>query len=189
MNDTLIFLVLAGIALIFKWLTGQASGGSDSPAPPTPNDKAPRAPAQSEEERVRRFLEALGAPPGTKPPARINPRKAIERRTIQPAPRPAPKTKRRWAQPLPPLTTVPPPPPFPVEMAPVAREAVPPPTPLSSGPLPLPTDRITLPSRSPNLLSLGKMLRSPGSVRRAIVLREILGPPRGLHPSSELGNV
>ena len=76
MNDTLIFLVLGALALIFKWLTSHASGDAEKPEPPSPNEQAPppRPPAQSEEERIRRFLEALGAaardaPSATGPPA------------------------------------------------------------------------------------------------------------------------
>ena len=106
MNHTLIFLVLAGLALIFKWLTSHGSGNSEKPEPPSPNEQAPppHQPAQSDEERIRRFLEALGAPPGTRPPAPVRPR-----RVVTPAAPPAqrPKAKRSWVQPLPPLVTTP----------------------------------------------------------------------------------
>ena len=34
--------------------------------------------------------------------------------------------------------------------------------------------------------SLGTLLRSRGSVRQAIVLREVLGPPRGLQALDDL---
>src|SRR4030095_5067145 len=105
MNDTLIFLILGALALIFKWLTRQASDDSEKPEPPSPNEQAPpRPPAQSEEERIRRFLEALGAPPGTRPPPPVR-----QRRSVTPATPPVqkPKTRRGWAQPLPPLVTTP----------------------------------------------------------------------------------
>ena len=105
MNDTLIFLVLAGIALIFKWLTSHASDDSEKPKPPPPNEPIRRPPPQSEEERVRRFLEALGQPPGSRPPPPVRPRTAVERRTV--GPKKAPKVRRGWAQPLPPLVTTP----------------------------------------------------------------------------------
>ena len=74
MNDTVIFIVLAGLALIFKWLTKQGSSDAENPPPPSPNEAPRRAPPLSEEERVRRFLEALGAPPGTQPPPPVRPR-------------------------------------------------------------------------------------------------------------------
>ena len=68
MNDTIIFFVLAALALIFKWLTSKGSGDAEKPKPAAPNEPIRRAPPQTEEERVRRFLEALGVPPGTQPP-------------------------------------------------------------------------------------------------------------------------
>src|SRR5438093_706267 len=129
MNDTLIFLVLAGLALIFKWLTSHGSGDSEKPEPPSPNEQPPppRPPAQSEEERIRRFLEALGAPPGTRPPPPVRPR-----RVVTPAAPPAqrPRAKRSWVQPLPPLVTTPkdlgPPPPTPTPFEPIEAEVAPP---------------------------------------------------------------
>jgi hypothetical protein len=66
--DFLIFLVLAGVALAFRWLTKQAAEQSEKNSSSEPNERPVRPPSESEEERVRRFLEALGVPPGTKPP-------------------------------------------------------------------------------------------------------------------------
>ena len=128
MNDTLIFLVLGALALIFKWLTSHASGDAEKPEPPSPNEQAPppRPPAQSEEERIRRFLEALGAPPGTRPPPPVR-----QRRVVTPVTPPAqrPRAKRNWVQPLPPLVTTPkdlgPPPPTTTSFEPVVAEVAP----------------------------------------------------------------
>ena len=181
MNDTLIFLVLAGIALIFKWLTSQASRNSDKPEPPAPNEPARRPPPQSEEERVRRFMEALGQPPGSRPPPRVQPRTAVERRTV--TPRQPPKVRRGWAQPLPPLVTTPEEPP-----PPPAAAAVEEPRPISRWREPVvagssPVARIppaVSPRRSQALRSLGAMLHSSASLRQIVLLREIFGPPRGL---------
>jgi len=184
MNDTLIFLVLAGLALIFKWLTSQGSSDAEKPEPPPPNEAARRPPSETEEERVRRFLEALGMPQGTQPPPPVQ-----RRRVIAPAPRPAekPKVRRSWVQPLPPVVTTPPeilPPPLPSEPAPevVVRRPeviVPPPSPVSLMPKPVPR-------RPAPVRSLGAMLRSRASIRQAIILREVLGPPRGLQALDEL---
>src|SRR5215471_6663809 len=105
MNDTLIFLVLGALVLIFRWLTSQ--GGKDEGKPETPpNEKLPRSrpPAETEEERVRRFLEALGVPPGTQPPPPVRGRRDV---TPKPPPVPKPRVRRSWAQPLPPLVTTP----------------------------------------------------------------------------------
>jgi hypothetical protein len=186
MNDTLIFLVLAGLALIFKWLTSQSSSDSEKPGPPPPDEQArpPRPPPESEEERVRRFLEALGMPQGTQPPPPVQ-----RRRVVTPAAPPGqkPRVRRSWVQPLPPLVTRPEdtPPPLPplttIAPASMTVEEVPPPIEVARpAPRPGPAIRQPAPRPAAQIISLGKMLRSPGSVRRAIVLREVLGPPRGL---------
>ena len=194
MNDTLIFLVLAGLALIFKWLTSQGSGNSEKPKPPSPNEQAPppRPPAQSEEERIRRFLEALGAPPGTRPPPPVRPRRVV---TPVTPPAQRPRAKRSWVQPLPPLITTPkdlgPPPPTTtsfkpaaVEVAPSMTVAPPPLITLPSAPALMP--RATAPSRVTPRQPLTTMLRTRASVRQAIILREVLGPPRGLQALDDL---
>jgi len=175
MNDTLIFLVLAGIALVFKWLTKMAAGGADNESKPSPPNEQSRSPSPlSEQERVRRFLEALGAPPGMQLPAPPPPVVTQTPRRLR---------QRKWEQPLPPLTTFPLPPPVAVEIP----ESAPPP--LLAAPPPLPPLVVPVPQsrRAPVVRPvpsvvrpLGEMLRSRGAVRQAIVLREILGPPRGL---------
>ncbi len=197
MNDTLILLVLAGLAALFKWLTSLGSENSEKPEPPSPNEQASpsRPPAQSEEERIRRFLEALGAPPGTRPPPPVRPRRVVTPATPTPPAQKA-KARRKWVQPLPPLVTTPEasglPPPLPTaafepavtEVAPAVTEAPPAQVILPSGPGQMP--RGTAPSRAMPRQSLGTLLRQRGSVRQAIILREVLGPPRGLQALDEL---
>jgi hypothetical protein len=195
MNDTVIFLVLAGLALVFKWLTRQASGEAEA-RPPSPNKQSrqsppPRPPADSDAERVRRFLEALGAPPGTQPPPPVQPR-----RVITPTPRTRPAVaKRTWAQPLPPLVTTPED--LPPRPGPVVFEAAPPPPPVAAAPPPLPVVETSVrpavsplrkaaPARLMPLPSLGAILRSARTARQAIMLREVLGPPRGLQALDDL---
>jgi hypothetical protein len=193
MNDTLIFLVLAGLALIFKWLTRNASGDAEKPEPPSPNEQAaaPRPPAQSEEERIRRFLEALGAPPGTRPPPPVRPRRVV---TPVAPPAQKPRAKRNWVQPLPPLVTTPkdpsPPPPTTTSFEPAAVETSPsmtvaPPQPIISPPVPI-TRAATAPSRVTPRQPLSTLLRSRASARQAIILREVLGQPRGLQALDDL---
>jgi len=194
MNDTLIFLVLAGLALIFKWLTSQSSKDSDESEAPPPNE-APsrrRPPAQTDEERVRRFLEALGVPQGTQPPPPVRPRKVVT--PTQPKVRP--KAKRSLLQPLPPLVTTPdlplpsarsaPPPPTVVVMEPTSVREV---AALPAVPASIPgvTERAQPGATRPlATTSLGALLRSRASVRQAIILREVLGPPRGLQPLAQI---
>jgi hypothetical protein len=194
MNDIVVFLILAGIALIFKWL-GRGSEADAENRPPAPNDTPRSSPmlrpaAESEEERVRRFLEALGMPSNSTPPLPV-------RRHRSPVPLPvrpqqtqkAPKIKRGWAQPLPPLVTVP------EAEEPVASPLpapvfvpAPPPQVVTAAPLPAPpVTPVVRPAVSSTTsrgtgTSLGELLRSAGSARQAIVLREVLGPSRGLQP-------
>jgi hypothetical protein len=192
MNDTIIFLVLAGIALIFKWLTKQASSEREDPTGSTPNEPAQRPPPQSDEERVRRFLEALGAPPGTKPPPPLQPRQAASRRVVTPTSPTKPRkvTNRKWEQSLPPLTTSPLPPPIVVEVPSPPAPSPPPPAPRMPVSLPLspliPAELTAPARRLTPVVSLGEVLRRRGSVRQAVVLREVLGPPRGLQPRDEI---
>ncbi len=178
MNDTVIFIVLAGLALIFKWLTSQ---GEKTEAPPPDEQAPPRPPPQSEEERVRRFMEALGMPAGTQPPPPVRQRRVVT--PLPPAQRP--KVKRSFVQPLPPIVTTPPEmdlPPAPIVVAEEIDFEVPQPAAVVVTATPLPA-RAVVPVRALSSQSLGKMLRSPASIRRAIVLREVLGPPRGLEPA------
>lgn len=194
MNDIVVFLILAGIALVFKWL----GSVNESKTPPKNQTSAPndtplsrplaRPPAQSEQERVRRFLEALGAPPGSAPPPPVAPRSAPVRRVVTLRAQTPPKAKRTWAQPLPPLVTTP---------EPVEAPAIPPPAPISR-PLPPPLVSVAPPPAPPLIplvrprafppasprpaTSLGELLRSAGGARQAMVLREVLGAPRGLQP-------
>ncbi len=183
-------LLLIIIAVtVLRWLTSKAkSGNQDKPPSATPSRPISRgSETQTEEERVRRFLEALGQPPGSTPP-KVAPRRAVQ-----------PKIFPR----LPPLTTAPPPlpepaatmpampPPFPIEVAggtparrsdadfevhEVARQS-------SSEPLP-DTRRVVGPR-----LDLRVQLGTREDLRNAIVLREIFGPPRSLQPlESVLGS-
>ena len=199
MNDTVILLVLAGIGLVFRWLIRQASSENDEPAsPPTrlPNEPPPRAPmtrdpGESEQERVRRFLEALGAPPGSAPPPPVRPRPAGPRRVITPTRETRPKFNRPWAQPLPPLVSSPPDepqiPPLTTSPDPTPPITVSLPAPPPLPPLPVPPSRLSVPARGavaatviPPTVWVGEMLRRRGSARQAIILREVLGQPRGL---------
>src|SRR5438552_16476223 len=61
----------------------------------------PRAPAESDEERIRKFLEALGQPTTSKPPPPVMPRPTYQQPMVLPHVPP-------FASPLPPLTTRPP---------------------------------------------------------------------------------
>ncbi|MEO5754439.1 MAG: hypothetical protein ABIR38_07005, partial [Chthoniobacterales bacterium] len=71
---------------------------------------------------------------------------------------------------------------------PPAFEESPPLTPVSLPPLPAAIPALRKPA-SPRVVSrtpLGAMLRTRGSIQQAIILREVLGPPRGLQSLEEL---
>jgi hypothetical protein len=200
----------------------RAEGGGNTPSRPS------GASETSEEERMRKFLEALGVPSGPQsPPLRPSPAPA----PLKPAPTIAPKptlpkpasptlAPRPVAMPIPrPMVTRPAQ--VPARMAPPPRPKPPIPEPASyesmdPGRLEEPASRVeqvstdfarmheqrmavdTLPSIriaaagaagttsvDPRLVSaqglaLREMLRSPESIRAAVVVSEVLGPPKGL---------
>jgi hypothetical protein len=174
-----ILLIIAAITLI-RWLISKGKGeaqNTQAPTPPTPSRPITRGgETQTEEERVRKFLEALGQPAGSAPP-KVAPRP----RAVQP----------KIFSPLPPLTTAPPP----LPEAPKIRTATPPP--------PLPIESATKRSTTAPDFEVREVARqtsseplpetryptaariklgTPQDLRTAIVLREIFGPPRSLQP-------
>jgi hypothetical protein len=171
-----VLLIIAAITLI-RWLISKSKAETQNPeSPPPPSQPISRGgETRTEEERIRKFLEALGQPAGSAPP-KVAPR----RRAVQPKIFPR----------LPQLTTAPPPLPEAPEMTPAA----PPPLPVEfatkrsttapdfevreverqTSSEPLPETRHTAVAR----IRLG----TPQDLRNAIVLREIFGPPRSLQP-------
>ena len=107
---------MAGVGLL-RLLVKKAGGQTvdDEPAPPPLPRTAPpfpRAPTQTDEERIRKFLEALGQPTTSAPPPPVSPRPLppaiteFQRAKMEEAARAA--RRRSIMTPLPPLTTVPP---------------------------------------------------------------------------------
>src|SRR5438093_3742403 len=197
--DNLLFLLLLVLAGMFQLLGRAArkrSGEEEKQAPkPAPRmaKPIPRVATESDQERIRKFLEALGNPPSSSPPPPVTQRPTYREPLVLPRIPPI-------ASPLPPLVTRPPELPSEIE---IHREAAPPPTPQPSRPLPEPTFQIheavappelvpvvvtTVPeakSQQPiaalgSTIHLTALLRSPTGLRDAIIVREILGPPRGL---------
>jgi hypothetical protein len=214
MEQLIFFLVVGVIFTIIKVVSAirkaadsyeqnQKPGGVGQPRP-----VQRRYDGQSEEERMRKFLEALGVPPGTTPPPRIS----------RPAPPPLPGVPARQA---PRRATV--------EIGPPLREPVrraaesprartrptvdqPPPMP-AAPPRSAPSSAAVEPeTRAPGASEtqaaaelawttaqpsapgpaapsaqqrerILALLKSAGTLRTAVVLREILGPPRSLQPS------
>jgi hypothetical protein len=182
-----LLLIIVAVALL-RWLAQKAkTEKQNSERPASPSQPITRGgESQTEEERIRRFLEALGQPPGSAPPKMAPPRREVQ-------PRIFPK--------LPPLTSIPPPlPPSPVVAAPappllpIKERIFKPASALEPGfevrevirqPSSEPAPETRRPIAAQQDLSL--KLASSQDLRRAIVLREIFGPPRSLQLDSTLG--
>ena len=172
-------------------------------ARPEYTQTAQRTLPKTDEERVREFLEALGQAPGTSPPPQVQPRTQFPSRPL--APVQPPVSMRPFARPefrigkqqkkdtvvLQPPTepakikrVVVPPPPSPVVVernepgAWMAQEQAQPASVTAKTAAAVPTDEPVLQATAE--ISWRRILRSPDSLRTAIILREIFGPPRGL---------
>jgi len=176
-----VLLLIVFVALI-RFLVSKAKSATQStPTSSPPSRPIPRGgETQTEEERIRKFLEALGQPPGTTPP-KVAPRQREVRPKIFPR--------------LPPLTTAPP-----LTAKRAATPAMPPPLPMEDGawkaPAGLEPDfevravtRQVSSEPPPEIRRTAGVsfdprikLGSPADLRTAIVLREIFGPPRSLQP-------
>jgi len=208
--DNLLFLLLVAVALLFQLLakaaakTGRDTTKRRSTSPPRTPPPIPRPPVDSEEERIRKFLEALGQPTTSKPPPPVSPRPTYERPAVLPHVPP-------FASPLPPLTTRPPGLPrkikLPGQITPtyeaktftskVAEPAkfeihegqIAPESPLiiktAAEAYAIATQPVSKPAQMET--NIAALLRSTSSLRNAIVLREIFGPPRSLQPLDLVG--
>jgi hypothetical protein len=176
-----VLLIIAAVALL-RWVLSKAKEEGQNrdaqPPPPPPNLPIARGgETRTEEERIRKFLEALGQPAGTAPPV-------------------APRRRRVEPNIFTPLTTSPPP----LRQAPTAPRVTPPPLPPE-----FPVPSFTPPSdpgfevrdvlrqtsgepapevpRAASRPALARIkLGTPQDLRTAIVLREVFGPPRSLQP-------
>src|SRR6266480_1461115 len=86
--ENLLFLLLVVVAALFQLLAKTAGKkGQDqskrTSTPPTPMPTRP-APTESDGERIRKLLEALGQPPTSRPPPLVAPRTDIPPRPLAP---------------------------------------------------------------------------------------------------------
>ena len=207
--DNLIVLIFFGIAILFQLLTRAAARGRKRPSDARRRSISPsqiprpisQEDQESDEERIRKFLEALGQPTTSKPPPPVAPRPTYQRPVVVPHVPPSGSL-------LPPLKTRPPD--FPAETEP-PRPVIPRPAPRTIRPRvaeapafevhqgPPPLEPITAaevktvfqPATQPGAkrLDVAAMLRSTSGLRDAIILREIFGPPRSLQSLDLVGTV
>src|SRR4029450_284137 len=209
--DNLLFILLIAVAALFQLLSKTISkaGKSDSnetsssPRPQTPRP-IQRAPRESDVDRIRKFLEALGQPPTSTPPPPVAPRTDVPPRPLAPVQPPPvipgawrlprerpekPDVSQRESAPLEQPSRleqiVPPPVPPPVAPAFEVHDAFP--VELQHPPIiKTPVEAYAAPKafgvakRADFKTNIASLLVSKSGLREAILLREILGPPRGL---------
>jgi hypothetical protein len=217
--DNWIFFVLAAIAVLFRFLASKTSTSStDDVTPNEPSQKRDQSihkTRSSDEERIRKFLEALGQPSTVKPPPAIAPRTDV-------APRPvAPVRPPRSMIPVPERRTAKTPPEQRPEIAERPQaEAAPPPLPRrryqprQSAPRQKESPVFEVHDTSSSTrgieptvradpeaqgrpaetaeqpaISFVRLLRTPGGLREAMILREIFGPPRSLQSVDDLAGI
>jgi len=213
--DNLLFLLFVAIAIFFQILTRAATKGRKRPGDTTRKSTSPSQtarqlstePDETDEQRIRKFLEALGQPTTSKPPAPVAPRPTYQRPTVLPHVPPPLRS------PLPPLTTRPPDLPREIKLPgqiPPTREArsfqprvaEAPAFEVQQGLAPLESPPVITTAAEAYAIAnqpksksteakidFATMLRSTSGLRNAIILREIFGPPRSLQPLDLVGSV
>jgi hypothetical protein len=188
-HPVVLIIIVAASLLRWLWQKSQEKAQDDPERPVVPNQPIPRGgETQTEEERIRRFLEALGQPPGSSPPSKVAPRK------VQPQIFPT----------LPPLTTAPPPlpPPLPTPAPqksprPAAPARIFKPAMVQEAGFEVRDIAMQAPGERPAVRhqtdaaqsGLRLKLASKQDLRSAIILREIFGPPRSLQPFDPINSL
>src|SRR6476659_10600989 len=207
--DNLLFLLLIAVAALFQLLSkavskAKKSDSNETSSSPGPQTLRPiqRAPRESDTDRIRKFLEALGQPPSSTPPSPVLPRTDIPPRRLAPV-QPPPVIPGVWRLPReraekpdvsqtegtrieqpgrsqqihPPPVTAPAAATFEVhEALPVEPQPSIIKTPVESDA----TASQVVAKRAGSNRNIATLLASKSSLREAILIREILGPPRGL---------
>lgn len=196
--EQIFFLILVALVGLVRWIVQNAEKRRNAGVErrnDAPASAVPMKPAETEEERVRKFFEALGVPASATVPRRAEPRKTVTpqgqaRRKILPIdPFPLPRAGKT---PLPIVTA-------PAQVAttpPTSREIAVPAKPAESrtsefnvydvGDRPPEDERIVrgkIPAEAASSLNVvASRIATTQGLRDAVVLREILGPPRSLQP-------
>ena len=208
--DNLLFLLLIAVAALFQLLSKAVSKARKSEPDETqesPTSQTPRpiqrAPRESDADRIRKFLEALGQPPSSTPPPPVLPRTDMPPRRLAPVQPPPvihawrlPRERREkpdvsqsesapLEQPSRLKQIVPPPVPPPVAPAFEVHESLP--VELQQPQIIRPQAEAYAAPKAPAVAraadfktDIATLLASKSSLREVILLREILGTPRGL---------
>ncbi len=189
--ENLLFILLIAMAALLRLLAtkaGEAKKGQktegESTITPKIGEPIKRVRVESDQERIRKFLEALGQPTTAKPPPPIVPRTGIPPRPVAPVqPPPLPTARnvltRRKKQMVEPTKFLAPAPTFEHHETPPAREL---PASIKSPVEPYAINTESKAKVGRIGINVARLLRSPTGLRDAIVLREIFGPPRSLQP-------
>lgn len=212
--EQIFFLVLVAVVGLIRWVLQMAENKKNAEVAkragsPQPNAPLQRAPAETEEERIRRFMEALGVPTTTAPPPKVQPRQVVPKtprevkRTIHPVdPFPRPRTGPWSPEPVvvvaPPPVVVHSPPPIPQTPLPTRETTVLAPTPAQRAApqfevhlldTDMPGESAQMESATTTAIA-GQLasaergwaarLATAEGLRDAMILREIFGPPRSM---------
>ena len=195
--DNLFFILLIAGAALLRWLAQKSKSESNN----SNREESPpifREPDETEEEKVRRFFDALGQPTSSKPQPRVTPRTDFPPRPVAPVqppihipigrplfpsrqPTQAPREKRIFTPRVAPAATF------------EIREAAAPPV-EPSALLKTPAEAYAVAIQTAEQVAeappdFAARLRSTYKLRDVIVLREIFGPPRGLQAPDQVGSV
>jgi hypothetical protein len=204
--DNLLFLLFVALAIFFQILTRAATKSRRRPGDTrrrstSPSQMArplPQEPDETDEERIRKFLEALGQPTTSKPPPPVRPRTDIPPRPVAPVRPPiAPfaelQRKTRLPRQIPPTRQAKT---FPPKVAEASafevQQGQPPLEPLpviktAAKAYAIATQPIS--KSAETRIDIATLLRSTSGLRNAIILREIFGPPRSLQPLDLVGSI
>ena len=204
--DNLLFFLLIAVAALFQLLSKAISKAKKSDSNET-STQTPRpiqrAPRESDADRIRKFLEALGQPPTSTPPPPVASRTDVPPRPLAPV-QPPPVIPGRWRLPReqrekPDVSQRES---APFEQPSRLQQIVPPPVPPRAAPAFEVHEALAVELQPPPIIkppveayaaatqaaakradfkmNIATLLASKSSLREAILLREILGTPRGL---------
>src|SRR5439155_27129170 len=98
--DNFLFLLLVVVGVLFQFLAKVAGKKSKDQTKQTSTPRTPapsqRAPTGSDEDRIRKLMEALGQPPTSRPPPPGVPRTEISPRPLPPVKPPTPHPSPPW---------------------------------------------------------------------------------------------